>query len=122
MCDDKTTTSTTDHYHISLPSLTPSIPCPDSDSCDTSDVSVPPSRRSAPDISRFHPVMGWRTILQLLVCRAAESIAFSVHDRNALWNRTEDDLLVQVVVKYSTSDNLGHDWREVASDLSGRLS
>ena len=55
-------------------------------------------------------------------CRAVESIAFSVPDRNALWSRSEDDLLVQAVVKYSTSDILGRDWREVASELSGRLS
>jgi hypothetical protein len=29
-------------------------------------------------------VLGWRTFLQLLARRAAESIAFSVPDRNAL--------------------------------------
>jgi hypothetical protein len=62
-------------------------------------VPVPPSRRSAPAISRFHPVLGWRTILQLLARRAAESIAFSVPDRNTLWIRTEDDLLVQSIVQ-----------------------
>jgi hypothetical protein len=78
------------------------------------------SRRSAPVISRFCPVLGWRTMLQLLARRASESNAFSVPDRNALWNRAEDDLLVQVVAKYSTSDVLGHDWSEVASELPGR--
>ena len=66
-------------------------------------------------------MLGWRTILQLLARRAAESIAFSVPDRNALWSRAEDDLLVQPVAKYSTSDILGRDWREVASKLPGRL-
>jgi hypothetical protein len=40
---------------------------------------------------------------------SAESIAFSVPDRNALWSRADDDLLVQSVVKYSTSDVLGRD-------------
>ena len=61
-----------------------SIPCPDSDRCDTAGVPLPPLRRSAPAISRVCPVLGWRTMLQLLARRAAESNAFSVPDRNAL--------------------------------------
>jgi hypothetical protein len=65
-------------------------------------------------------VIGWRTMLQLLARRAAESNAFSVPDRNALWITAEDGLLVQSVVKYSTSDVLGRDWSEVASELPGR--
>ncbi len=93
MHDDKTTNTITDQTHIPLPSLVPSIPCPDSDRCATA-VPVGASRRSAPTISRFCPVLGWRTMLQLLARRAAESNAFSVPDRNALWSRTEDDLLV----------------------------
>ena len=99
MRDDKTANTTADHTHIPLPSLAPSIPCPDSDRCDTAGVPVPPLRRSAPAISRFCPVLGWRTMLQLLARRAAESNAFSVPDRNALWSRAEDDLLVQAVAK-----------------------
>ena len=59
-------------------------------------------------------MQGWRTILQLLARRAAESFAFSVPDRNALWSRAEDDLLVQAVAKYSTSNILGRSWIEVA--------
>ena len=59
-------------------------------------------------------------MLQLLARRAAESNAFSVPDRNALWSRAEDDLLVQAVAKHSTSDVLGHDWHEVAWELPGR--
>ena len=121
MCDDKNATTTADHTHIPLPSLEPSIPYPDSDRCDTAGVSVPPLGRSAPAINRFHPVLGWRTILHLLARWAAESIAFSVPDRNALWSRAEDDLLVQAVAKYSTSDVLFRDWSEVASELPGRL-
>jgi hypothetical protein len=58
-------------------------------------------------------------MLQLLARRAAESIAFSVPDRNALWSRAEDGLLVQAVAKHSTSDGLGRDWSEVASELPG---
>ena len=58
-------------------------------------------------------------MLQLLARRAAESNAFSVPDRNALWSRAEDGLLVQAVAKYSTSDVLGRDWSEVASELPG---
>ena len=65
-------------------------------------------------------MLGWRTILQLPARRAAESISFSVPDRHASWSRTEDDLLVQAVAKHSTSDVLGRDWSEVASELSGR--
>ena len=53
--------------------------------------------------------------------RTAESTAFSVPDRNALWIRVEDDLLNQAAAHYSTSDVLGRDWREVASEMPGRL-
>jgi len=59
-------------------------------------------------------------MLQLLVCRTVDSIAFSVPDRNALWSRTENDLLVQPVAKHSTSDVLFRDWIEVAWELPGR--
>jgi hypothetical protein len=56
MRDDKTAITTADHNNIPpLPALAPSMPYPVSDRCDTAGVSVPPSRRSAPDISRFHP-------------------------------------------------------------------
>ncbi len=65
-------------------------------------------------------MLGWRTMLQLLARRAAESNAFSVPDRNALWSRAEDDLLVQAVAKHSTSDVLFPDWSEVATELPGR--
>ena len=83
-----------------MSSLTLSIPYPVSDRCDTTDVTV---------------------ILQLLACRAADSISFSVPDRNVMWNRAEDDLLEQAVAKYSTPNVLGRDWIEVALELSGRL-
>ncbi len=113
MRDDKTANATSDHTHIPLPSLAPSIPCPDSDRCDTKGVTVPPLRRSAPAISRFCPVLGWRTMLHHLTRRAAESYTFSIPDRNALWSRPEDDLLVQDVAKHSTSDILFPVWSEV---------
>ncbi len=48
-------------------------------------------------------------MLQLLARRAAESNAFSVPDRNALWSRAEDDLLVQAVAKHCISDVLFSD-------------
>jgi hypothetical protein len=117
MNDDKTVN--TDHTHIPLPSLPTSITCPDSDRCDIAVVSVPPLRRSTPSISRFCPVLGWRTMLQLLVCRATESNTFSVPDSNTSWNRTEDDLLVETVAKHSTSDVLFPDWIEFVSELTG---
>ena len=123
MHDDKSAL-TTKSYHIShlpLLDLAPSLPLPASDRCDIAGVPVPPLRRSAPATSRFHPVLRWRTFLQLLARRAAESIAFSVPDCNALWSRAEDDLLVQAVAKYSTSNILGHDWIEVAWEMSGCL-
>ncbi len=66
-------------------------------------------------------MLGCRTILQLLARRAAESIVFSVPDRTASWSRAQDDLLVQPVAKYSTSNILGHDWIEVAWEMPGRL-
>jgi hypothetical protein len=71
--------------------------------------------------ARFNPVLGWRTMMQLLAHRAADSIAFSVPHRNALWSRAEDGLLVQAVANHSTSDVLGRDWREVVLEPPGRL-
>ena len=122
MRDDKTANTTADHTHIPLPSLAPSIPCPASDRCATAVPVGTASRRSSPAISRFCPVLGWRTMLQLLARRAAESNAFSVPDRNALWSGAEDDLLVRAVAKNSTSDVLGLDWRVVAWDLPRRTA
>jgi len=57
-------------------------------------------------------------MLQLFARRAGESNVFSI--RNTLWSRVEDDLLVQAVAKYSTSEVLFRDWSEVAWELSGR--
>jgi hypothetical protein len=116
MRDDKT--ANTDHTHIPLPSLAPSITSPASDRCDIAGVSVPPLRRSAPSISRFCPVLGWWTMLKLFARRAAESNSFSI--RNVLWSSAEDDLLVQAVGKHSTSDVLFPDWSEVGWELPGR--
>ncbi len=91
MRDDKTANTTADYTHIPLPSLVPSsIPCPASDRCATAvPVGAGASRRSSPAIaiSRFCPVLGWRTMIQLFARRAAESNAFSVPDHNALWSR-----------------------------------
>ena len=61
----------------------------------------------------------WLSITKLLTRRAAESIAFSVSDCNALWSRAEE--LVQAVVKYSTFNVFGRDWIEVASELPRHL-
>ena len=66
-------------------------------------------------------MLGWRTILHLLASRTTESITFSMSDRNTLWSRVEDGLLVQAVTKCSTADVLGRDWREVVSELPGGL-
>ncbi len=88
--------------YLPTPPLVHIIPCPPSDSCDTT-VSVVPLRRSVPVISMFCPVLGWWTMVDLLTSRADESNAFSVPDRCALWIRTEDGLLVQDVEKHSTS-------------------
>jgi hypothetical protein len=98
MRDDKTANTIADQTHIPLPSLAPSIPCPASHRCATA-VPVGASRRSDPAISRFCPVVGCRTMLQLLARRAAESNAFSVPDRNALWSRAEDGLLVEKIAE-----------------------
>jgi hypothetical protein len=102
MCDDKT--DNTDHTNNPQPSLAPSITRPASDRCDIAVVCVPPLRRSAPAIIRFCPVLGWRTMLELLARRTAESNAFSM--RNALWSSAEDDLLVEAVGKHCTFDVL----------------
>jgi hypothetical protein len=65
-------------------------------------------------------VLGWWTMIQLFACRSAESISFTVPDRNALSSRAEDGLFVKAVAKYITSDVLRRDWSEVASELPGR--
>ena len=41
---------------------------------------------------------------------------------HASWNRSEDDLLVESVEKYSSSNILGLHWTEVAWEMPGRLS
>ena len=66
-------------------------------------------------------MIGWWSILQILSRRETESIPFSVPDRHVLWNRAEDDILVQVVVKYTTSDVFSRSWRQVTSGLPGLL-
>jgi hypothetical protein len=119
MRDDKTVNTIADQTNIPLPSVAPSIPCPTSDRCPT-EVPVGGSRRSAPTIRRFCPVLRWWTMFQLLARRVPESNTFSVPDRNELWSRVEDGLLVQTVAKNSTSDVLGRDWSEVTSELPGR--
>jgi hypothetical protein len=58
---------------------------PKTDRCDTVDVSVPPSRRSTPDISRFHPVPGWRTILHPLARRVQAHRQQSSPTQSPLW-------------------------------------
>ena len=57
---DDMTALTYHTYHMSyyLSSFVHSILCPVSDRCETTDVPVPASRRSAPVISRFNPVTG----------------------------------------------------------------
>ena len=104
--------------YLPLSSLAHIIPCPPSDRCVTT-VPVGVSRRSDPEINRFCPVIGWRTMFQLLTCRVTESNTFSVPDRKTLWIRAEDGLLVQTVGKYSVSDVLGRDWNEVVSEMTG---
>ncbi len=65
-------------------------------------------------------------LVAVLVCRSTESNIFSVPNRNVLWRRVEDDLLVQAVVNHSTSDILFSDvlfpdWNEVASEMVSRI-
>jgi hypothetical protein len=40
----------------------------------------------------------------VFACRESVSNVFSIPDRNALWNREEDDLLVPTVVRHSASE------------------
>ena len=100
MCDDKTTTTKVYHHNIPLPVLKPSIPCPDSDRCDTSGFHVYPPRRSSPTIIRFCPTLGWMYLVQNITHRTAVSVVlysptvFTVSDR---WNGTQDNLLVQTI-------------------------
>ena len=41
--------------------------------------------------------------------------------RHGLWSRFEDDILVETVPKYTTSDVFSRSWRQVVSDLPGYL-
>ena len=61
--------------YLPLPTLTVSIPCPDSDRCDTTDVSVPPLRRSVPAISRFCPTLGWLHFVKNVTHRPVAHVA-----------------------------------------------
>ncbi len=128
MQDDMTALQTTP-YHMSylpMPSLTHIIPRPPSDRCDIGGLPVPPSRRSAPAISRFNLVLGWRTFLQLLARRAAESIAFSVPDRNALCIKVYYQAVLGVLIDSMVEllgliikpfDHQTGSWNPVSNDL-----
>ena len=67
-----------------LPDSAHTIPYPVSDSNAATGVSETPTRRSVPVINRFNPILGWLSITQCLVRRAAESVAFCVPDSNSL--------------------------------------
>ena len=61
-----------------------------------------PSRRSAPDMSRFCPTLGWLHLVKNVSHRATvdvtlpEPIVVNVPD---MWNRDEDKKLLQTIVK-----------------------
>ena len=97
MRDDKTTTDTTYNNNIPLPALTPSIPCPDSDRCDTTVVPVSPPRRSATAIRRFCPTLGWLNLVKIVTHRADTDVALTdpiVLNVPDMWIRDVDNLLL----------------------------
>ena len=93
MQDDMTSLHTTPYIHMH--SLTHIIPCSASDRHDTAGVS---------DLHREGRSLTSAGSIHALLCV-----------------RAEDDILVQAVAKYTTSDVFSHSWRQVASDLPGRL-
>jgi hypothetical protein len=105
MRDDKTANTIADQTHIPLPSLAPSIPCPSSDRCATA-VPVGVSRRSAPAISRFCPVLGWRTMLQLLARRAVESNDFFGRDLSEVTSELTGHSKQQCKERYRLADTV----------------
>ena len=95
MCDDKTVTTTADHNNIPQPALAPSIPCPDSDRCDTTGVPVSPVRQSAPAISRFCPTL--RMVASRPKCHTSGNCACPIVNVPHMWIRDEDNLLLQTI-------------------------
>ena len=67
-------------------------------------MSVPPPKRSSPVTNMFSPTLEWLTLVEDLTCRTVVSVALYIPDTRqdssaVLWNRDEDDLLVQAVAQ-----------------------
>ena len=79
-------TTSYNQSYLPLPDLAASIPCPDSDLCDT--------RRSAPAITRFCPTLGWSHLVKSVPHRAAVHVALAasiVLNVPDMWSREEDN-------------------------------
>ena len=125
---DLHTTSYNTSY-LPLPALTGSIRCPDSDRCDTTGVPVPPSRRSAPVISRFCPTLGWLHLVKGVTHRAAAHVALPVPfvlNVPDMWIRDEDNLLMQTIANTIPLNDYtpkwDYFWDLVAEEILGLLS
>ena len=124
MDDEKTAnTTTTYNNNIPLPSLTPSVSCPDSDRCDTTGVSVPPPRRSDPVISRFCPTLGWLHLVKSVTHRTVAHVALAapiVLNVPNMWNRDEDNLLLQTMANTIPLNDY-NPWNQVSAEIPGHL-
>jgi len=116
------------HNNIPLPVLTPIIPFPVSDRCDTAVVQVHPQRKSSPAVIRFCPTLGWLHLVKIVSHRvvvhvtSASPIVFNVPD---MWNRDEDNLLVQTISTKIRLNSYNPDWdvwwNRVAEEIPGHL-
>jgi hypothetical protein len=93
--------------------LVPSIPCPDSDRCDTTGVPVPPQRRSSPDISRFCPTLGWLHLVKNVTHRVNVHVALPVPivlNVPDMWIRDEDNILLQTIANTISLNDYTPKW------------
>ncbi len=93
--------------YLHMSSLTHIIPCSASDSCDTT-VSVFLLRRSVPDISRFCPVVGWRTGQNHTTSPSPPSSVTHVHrwigSHNPTWQTLTNSTRLTYISVYDRRD------------------
>ena len=127
---DNTVLHTTPYHTSYLPmsSLAHIIPCPTSDRCDTTGVSVTSSRRSVPVISRFCPTLGWLHLVKNVTHRAAAHVSLPVStvlNVPDMWSRDEDNLLLQTIANTIPLNDYNpkwdYFWNKVAAEIPGRL-
>ena len=116
------------HNNIPLHVLTPIIPCPDNDRCDTSDVHVHPPRRLVPVISRICPTPGCLYLVKRVTHRTTTYFTVTVpivlHVPD-MCIKVKDNLLVQTISTVLRLNSYDPDWdvfwNLVTEEIPGHL-